>query len=472
MTWYPIQLSGRMQQNAPESALRAGVVTVENLYVNDAGGLSRFPGLSPFSTLPGTGPSPVYLTAYGGDLLAVEGGGQAFRVNRLTGEATKIPGTTISGGRRASFAPTDRELLIAAGGPIVRYQGADIDLLSAQAPESTHVAYVDGYAVAIEPKSGRFYHSRPGQYDQWDPLDVFSAEGKPDDLIAAFVTEYNELMLLGTETVEQFQSVPSGAQPFARRWANADGLLGPDLICEADQAVWMMTNELEFSRLSGQTSVPVSAAVQLPLDRVDDWSRAWCAHLPIAGQRFLVIHAPNASNGYDGKGLTFVYDYRQQRWCYLYGWDADRGVPAGMPIWSILRIGNEYFAGGEGVIYRINPDEPAVAGGVQRCLIRTGHITFAGGAFRAEQLRLTLQRGDGPYDPAAQVPVVSMRMRKNNTVWSPPMRFSLGRPGQSQMILRKGNLGNCQTLQLEIEMTDMGPFEVSNLELDIQGLKR
>ncbi|WP_196301547.1 hypothetical protein, partial [Streptococcus pneumoniae] len=76
------------------------------------------------------------------------------------------------------------ELLVAAGGPIVRLAGATTEILSEDAPLATHVGSLEGYTLAIEMATENMLHSAADDARSWDPIDVFAADAKPDKLTA------------------------------------------------------------------------------------------------------------------------------------------------------------------------------------------------------------------------------------------------------------------------------------------------
>ncbi|MEY4300598.1 MAG: hypothetical protein RIR25_1834, partial [Verrucomicrobiota bacterium] len=142
--------------NADETILRQAPAAAENVFANAAGGFSRFPGLTPFVSLPNTG--RVFPYRWRNYLVAATDSGRIFRIGS-GGEIEDATGTPLSGGQRPIFAGTEEELCIAAGGPIIRLASGSSEQLADGAPNSTHVAFVDGYVVAIEPHTGRFWHS-------------------------------------------------------------------------------------------------------------------------------------------------------------------------------------------------------------------------------------------------------------------------------------------------------------------------
>ena len=461
--WRDIPLDAPVFQNVVESALRSGTATLENAFVTEQKGHSRFPGLSVFSTLAGN--RPVALNSWAGDLIAVPLGGRVYRIDQ-SGTKADMTGTAVRGDQRAIFAKTEAIMVICAGGPIIQYTGTTTLLLSADAPESTHVVFVDGYLIAIEPHSGRFYYSDPGEYETWNPLSVFTAEGKPDDLVAAAVSPYNELLLCGPDSIEEFIRVTSGDQPFARRYVSGQGLSVPYSLVTIREGNYGMSENYEFVRFSGQQASDQSDQIQMTLDDVDDWSNAWAAELPIKGQKFIVIQAPLATNAHGTKGVTLLYDVKRRRWSSLYGWDSVKQIPTLWPGRSVFRLWGRTFIGGDGAVYEMTDALAANAGAVQRMVGRTAHADF-GSPASADKLRVRLTRGVGSQANASTPPEIMLRLNKDNLGFGGWMRKSLGAPGKRNMVIEFDGPGLFDTLQIEYQVTDAVPVDIHKIQVNV-----
>jgi hypothetical protein len=94
------------------------------------------------------------------------------------------------------------------------------------------------------------------------------------------------------------RAVPQADLPFFRRWLAGEGIKAPYTITWEDNAAWLVNQKSEFIRLQGQLGQVQSFAIQQNLERIDDWSEAWMVRLPIAGQRFILLQAPHATNAY------------------------------------------------------------------------------------------------------------------------------------------------------------------------------
>lgn len=460
--WVPFPLAGELNKNVDGTALTANAAEIQNAYLTEAKALARFPQLRPFITL--NPQHPVFLEEWRKDLIAVCGG-RTFLCN-LDGTYQDKTGAAVEGGKRVIFAKTENELAMAAGRQIIRYQGDMTTILSAQAPESTHIGWVSGYLVALEKNSGRFRHSNGANYTEWDALNTFSAEGKPDDLTALLVTEFVELLLAGEESIEQFDPSPSGDQPFYRRWTLGVGTPYPYTFISVDNRSWGVNNRKEFVAFSTQTGAISSGAVQKQLENIDDWTDAFCMAIPVDGQRYIILRMPFATNSYGTKGVTYAYDYRRKHWHELFGFEDATGLADGWQGWSYKEVADRKFIGGKGIIYELGGYDGSYT---QKMLWRSGFIKTDGGQFSIEKVRLRVKRGTAAVN-ATNPAVISLRCNKNNRGFGRYVRRDLGKAGKGNMVINYGNLGVAENFQLEIEVTDNSAVEISGLDIYVENM--
>lgn len=444
--------------NVQEIILGKGSAALENCFSNEAGGLTQFPGMESVATLNGSGPT--YLHEWRGDLIAVTSG-QMWRINQA-GDAENVTKVPVSGGGRVVMDRTENELVAAAGGQIVRFAGKDTEILSESAPKSTHALFIDGYLIAIEKDSGRFYHCAPGEYRSWNPIDVFSAEGKPDDINAAIVTPFRELLLTGIDSIEQFERMPSGDTPFFRRWAVGEGIFAPYTLTFADNAVWGVTRSFEFVRMSGQTSQSAGDAIGQTLEDIDDWNGSWATAMNISGQKFIILQMPEATNAHGSKGVTCLFDYRRKRWFSLYGWDEDLGAPRRWPAWSYYQLWGRHFVGGDGKVLELKKSATQNGAERRRVLGRSGHLDW-GSDVRVDDVRIKIKRGVGDYDGLE--PKVRFRCRRDTDRWTRWKEKGLGKTGGNQQTLLLGGMGIAGSFQFEWEITDAAEAEVVGMDV-------
>lgn len=462
--WIPLPLDKGFFANLDADAVVGYQTGIENGFVNEIGGNTRFPGLREVADV--GDPSPLVLSDFDGDLIAGNRKGQVFRINRRY-DVSNVTGVPATGGRRMIFAKTDRELLAAAGGPIIRLRSNKTELLSSAAPLATHVGWIDGFTIATEVNSGRFYHSGAGTPDQWDPLDTFSADGNPDNINSLLITPFRELMLGGPDSIEQFERLPTGDVPFFRRWAVGDGVKFAYMMLFADNAVWTVNNLTEFVRFSGQISTASSAEVGRLLEKIDDWRDAWIGGYPdrplhIVGQKFILLQAPYATNEYGTKGVTLLFNYRDKKWQALYGWDAAAGVPTRWPGWSHWYQWNKVYVGGNGKVYELTDDVYRHGSEIQRWLIRTANIADTS-LVNVKNFRLHIKRGLG--SSAADAPTVRVRCSRNGKPYGAWVTRSLGKAGDNIPFVYFGGFGVASSHRFEIMSADNCPIELLSAQV-------
>lgn len=459
--WIDVPLNTKVFENVPEEALTRAHAALENAFVTEAEGVSRFPGLKDFVDTGGAAEVFLAPDEFRGDMIAARRDGRVFRIDE-DGNKSDVTGVPITGGSRVTFTEADDAMLMAAGGQIIRFAGITTEVLSEDAPLATHVAYLDNFVFAGEKDSGRWQHSTAGAFRSWDPLDVLAASGFPDPITAILVTPYGEILFGGPKSIEQFERLPSGDPPFFRRWYNGEGILAPYTLGFADNAAFFVNKKYELVRLSGQTGQPLSDDIGRKLQQktLAEWVDAWATEVQVEGQKFIVLSLPNATNPYGGKGLAYKYDYRQQRWGSLYGWDAARGVPAAWPGVSFAEVWGRRFVGGKGKIYELTTDTYLHAGTTARMLLRTAHLS-ALGTGSIDNLRMRVKRGTGTYSSDAKI---SVRVNPDNRGFRNWARRSLGKRGEREMHIEFGGFGEATTWQFEIEVTDDTPVEIAKLQ--------
>lgn len=452
--WVPIALTEKLFLNAKDVMLTRGSAALENAYQNELGGISRFPGLAPFTSLGGN--AATYLHEWKGDLVAVS----SSRVWRIpqNGVATEVTGVPVAGAGRVIFDRTPNELLMAAGGQIIRLASDKTEVLSPDAPLSTHVGYLGGYAVAIEANTGLFYNSAANNFRTWNPIDVFAADSRPDFLNAMLITPYQEMLLSGPDSLEQFDRLaPGSSTPFARRWGIGVGVYAPYTLTFIDNTAWCVNSYREFVRVSAQSALPVSDDIRgNVLEPADNWEGAWAAPVLLAGQKFVLLQLPLATNTYGTKGITLLYNYRQQKWFSLFGWDESQHIPTGWAGTSYYSLWGRHFVGGQGAVYELKSDAYQNVGKIQRVVWRSGHLDE--GEVRIDNLSLRLKRGLANSNSGQSL--ISVRVLLGNRNWTKWRRQDLGRFGETEMWVDFGMIGPASTFQIEIDMTDAAEFEL------------
>jgi hypothetical protein len=463
--WNEVPLQSELFKNLPEEVLRRSPVALENAFINEANGHSRFPGLSRWMTLSGGG--KVYLEEFRGNMAAVTDHGRIFEVSKFM-DVYDRTGVFPSGMGRISFAKTDTDqLVMAAGGPIVELSGPVSKLLSAEAPEASFVGWTHGYLLAVEPYSQVVNYSDVGNYVSWPGLNFFSAETRPDNITAMAITEYGEILLAGTQSIEQWEPYPSGDSPFFRRWGNGEGIKegAQHTLVAADSGIWGVNRLAQFTQYRGQSAKPLSGQIAYPLQKISNWTGAWAAVIRGFGQNWILIQIPNEVDPvYGGLGITLLYDDKQKHWAFLYDWDESNSVPGPWPGHSYLNIWGRHFVGGlDGQIYELTDATYQNDGRLQRMYWRSAHMDDMGKT-RIDGVRFRLKRG-AIENGQVSSPDFQIRWKRDNSRWSIWQTGKLGFSGDTNLYIEFGPPGTAISHQVEYRCSANVPVEVVRLQV-------
>lgn len=167
----------------------------------------------------------------------------------------------------------------------------------------TDVAYIDGYFVWTIYNSDQFIISGIDDGLSYDPLDVATAEGSPDNLVG-IVNDHRELLLFGgttgaTPSTEIWVDTGNADFPFERQ-GNAfieRGCIDKDSIVKFDNATWFVGDDRIAYRMNGYTPQRVSThAVERTLAQAS-WFRAFT--YTQEGHKFYCLNTDAGSWSYD-----------------------------------------------------------------------------------------------------------------------------------------------------------------------------
>lgn len=133
------------------------------------------------------------------EVLFVVSGTEVYRVD-ANGVASLLG--TIAGEGPAKMADNGTQLAIVSGEKGYIYDGMSlVQITDPDFPGAVDVAYLDGYFIFIQPRTGEFFIS--GQYNgtTFDALDFATAEAAPDNLVAV-VVDHQVAWLFGRGTIE------------------------------------------------------------------------------------------------------------------------------------------------------------------------------------------------------------------------------------------------------------------------------
>ena len=289
--------------------------------------LQRAPGLRLLASV-GAGPIRGLWTL--NNALYVVSGNSLYRVD-ASYTATELG--FVAGTGPVSMADNGAVLFVAAGGPGYTYNSLINEfkkINDGNFPGAGSVAYLDGYFVYTEPGSQRFYVvqsvSAAGYIYplEFDPLDVASAEGSPDGLVALAVA-HREAWLFGTNSVEVWYNQGGADFPLTRIQGayNELGCAAPASVAKLDNSLFWLGADARGNgivyRSNGYNGARVSThAIEWQIQqyaRIDD---AIGYSYQQDGNAFYVLTFPTAN-------ATWVYDVATGAWHERASWDAATG---------------------------------------------------------------------------------------------------------------------------------------------------
>lgn len=258
----PSRIRPALQYSEGRSLVWSGAKLV-NAYAESSEGdkaepfaVMAIPGLVPFASVSSLAVRGVHVMAEA--LYAVIG---------TTLYSTAANGTSSSLGTVGGTLPVqmaDNGDQLAIQGGALNNQGYILDTGTlftgiANLPPVSGVTYMDGYFVWPVFESDQFIISALGDGLSYDPLDVATVEGDPDDVIGV-VNLQRELQFFGARTIEIWFDSGNADFPFERS-QNAfieRGCRDRDSIVKIDNSVQFVGNDLIVYRLNGYQPVRIS----------------------------------------------------------------------------------------------------------------------------------------------------------------------------------------------------------------------
>jgi hypothetical protein len=394
------------------------------------------PGATTHRTLeaPGRG-----LVVQGGELYAVAGT-TLYREGAAVG--------TVAGSGTLTFAAGVSQLVMDTG--YVLQGGAVSVITDADVPLMAACDFVDGYVLAVEKGSGRFWGSALNDSDDWDGLDFATAEGAPDNLVTLKV-DHREVILFGKDSTEIWWNSGAEGFPFERTSGGFIELgccarLG---VAKADNSVFWLASDRTVRRLSGRTPVKVS---QIGVDeaiasysRVDDCEAIAYTY---GGQIVVQFHFPTEAK-------TWCFNVTTGEWFE----QTYRFVSA------VQHQGKTWVQAEDGTVGYLSDAHTVFGSNVTR-EVTTSHVFANGQRVFVSQLDAILRTGN--VDPDL-VPYLQMDVSYDggHTFHGLPAR-ELGRMGGYRQVCRWTRLGVARDIVVRLRVGDAVPFQLMAIEVEAE----
>lgn len=433
------QLQPALQYNEGRSKVWTGAVVINGFAEaaegdkQDVFAILGAPGWVPFSAIGGGAPRGSHRM---GSYLYVLLGAQLYRVDSA-GVATSvgaIPGSDI-----VQMADNGTELCVAAGGTGYVLSGGTM-----QTPVPfpvSGVAYIDGYIIWTILDSDQFIISGLDDALTYDPADIASVEGAPDN-VTGLVVSQREIFFAGAETIEPFWNSGAADFPFQRQ-GNAfieRGCTYPRTFIRCDNTVMFLADDGMVYQLSGGYS-PERISTHAIEYRLKGLTSAYAFSYTDEGHKFYVLVTD--------KG-TYAFDLSTRLWHRRQSYGSELSLTK----FATNAFGKVIALGGDGNLYELSMD--ANSEGASPLVLQVDLPTFQTGRNLATMYAFELYGDTGIGAEDGSDPQVVMQFSRNSgRTWSSELQRSLGVVGDfsRRAIWRTG----VQFRQLNIRITISDP---------------
>lgn len=469
MPWTKTPLIGQPYENVEDVELTDMNSTVVDGYVNEMDHIIKRPGLESWKNT-GTGlPVDGLYWFDEGECVLVVSNKRVWKITDSSGTMTELTGSTaLLAGGIVSFATDGTKVVMANGANMVHTDLSTLTTMAdAQAPTAvTHIASMDGYLLAMS--SGQVNFSDPLDITSWTALDMFQAEGTPDDNVA-MGEAYRELIILGHRSVEFWYN--DGTTPFSRLSGGnlPYGCSAPYSLARTGSTWMWLDHERRLVTMNGRQVVPVSNPYERVIQRYENVDDAVGYAMSVDGYPIYVLNFPTARQ-------TLTYNYQTQKWSKWGYWNTTTGGHERFrgQAYCYARKWNMHLVGDwqNGLVYKAKRDVYTDNTNMIRTVVRTGHLNYGTeSSKRSNTLRLRMKRGVG--NASVTTPQITVRRRNNGMAqWENERWGSLGAVGQADIQLDFRRNGIFKATQLEIVHSDDSEFVLAGAEEDIESLGR
>lgn len=310
------------------------------------------------------------------------------------------------------------------------------------------VCCVDGFMVAAERDTTRFWISKLNDASSWDALDFAEAEASPDNIVAVRRVGEN-LWIIGERSIEIWDNTGAADFPFQRVSGGyiERGTLAQASVTAFDGTLFWLGDDRVVYAAEGIRPNRISThAVEQAISGYGPSTDAEAWVYRQEGHAFYVLNFPSA-------GATWVYDVTTQSWHEResegYGglWRPRTGIAYGTAVIAGDRA--------SGLLYQVDANEPTEDGAL---ILRqaTGTTMMAEGKrMMITRLEAHFETGVGLASGQGADPLVWMAYSDDGgRNWSDDRWASLGAIGQTMARVEWRRLGSSRNRVFRIGMSD------------------
>lgn len=456
--------------------LAGGTPAQVNLLIDAAGALRSRPGITVWGDFPSAVPaaSPVIgIHAWGTAVIYVTADrriwawlspGLVLPLSDLT-----VPTTLLDGSLRPVFVSTRTRIIIAGGGKPQKWEGyGQSARLGGSPPSFSHVTTISQRIVGNDSGvSGLIYWSDIGDTgaETWETgLNFMEAETKQDPVIGLYENT-NELVALGTETIQMFSPDPSVT--FSPSRTIEVGWGPPHSYVQFDEQFRGLDSRCRFIVSEGRSfrdfSTPSIAQQLDDIGAAGNLGDCWGMRHKFGAYDLGVWTFPT-------DGRAFAFNTPGSAWTEFRGYDTTRGAfaawaPTAHYFWADRQLNLVGLADG-----RIALLDPTATTDLGAPIVTQATSTFeANGTSRQKKCdgaRIKFHRGG---DVAGGNNVALLSYRDDLGPFCEPFRLEIGDAYDVDPVISIRSLGTYRQRQWRITV-DSAAFRFVGMEVDVVGL--
>lgn len=370
--------------------------------------------------------------------------------------------TQLDGSTRPVFAAARSRLVIAGSGLLQKWDGAAAltARLGGSPPAASHVAAISQRLVVNTlGNTGQIQWSEPGEvtgHETWPGLNFAELEARPDPLPALYENT-NELIGLGTQTVQMMSPDPGFIFSPARTWGEGCG--APYSFVQADEKFAFMDAKRRIIYSNGRSFEPISdpalTATLAALGRVDD---CWGFRMQSNAWNLFVWVFPT-------DGRTFCWDVDSKKWCEWRGFAAGRWTGFAARSHVYWPDKNLHLVGlADGTIGRFDFTATTDNGAPVRAEVTTGFQDRGTMNWKhCQALKLRFKRGLGAVGRNPP-PACEISWRDDLGAFQTPWTLNLGNADDPAPVVEIRTLGRYRQRQWRLTMSADVPLTLSAVE--------
>lgn len=456
----PLPLSGPAFQNAENFSIRNPdlAIALENTVLDESGSNVGRPGLGGDVSI-GSAISGVEACHYfeaADKLVLVTSDREVYSVDSAdtVSQLSGAGGVNAPGTQRPIISDDGSYVAIAGGaGTPIRWDGssADTETMPGSPPNATHVVYLDGYWLLLEPDSQQISFAGPtsGTRESFAAADFFQEEGLPDDAKALLVNSSRELFVVGGQSTGVYQNFGSTLIPFQRSFWLKSGTQAPYSWASEDNTIFGIDHDRRFIVYQGRTPTVMSSAIDKVVQSFSVVSDCFASVLKFGRFTGVLWTFPT-------EGRAFYFDLKSRQ--YVGEWKGfENGVDAKFRLFSSAKAWNTTYAGDfeNNTLWKLGLNYKSDGSNPIRRLRRSATINHGASKYRKRNLSYNFDFKRGVAAEGATVePVAYVRFKDDNKPWSNPFEVGLGFVGDTESTVQIRNTGVYRNRQIEISCTE------------------